>query len=137
MQQPTKFWSTSGDSLSASAARARPDERARFLLAPAESASERELAPTAEQVAANPEKYAGTSFDPARQIRWPWLNRPVTLPSEEEFAPPGYGLGYGWTPEMYLAHHNSMEPPPGSVPTSQPHVFLTPSGATWIRPGAR
>jgi hypothetical protein len=91
-------------------------------------------APTAAEVAANPEKYAGTSFDPARHIRWPWMQSSQT--PAEEFAPPGYGLGYGWTPQMYAAHFNPSVPPPGSVATSNPNVYTMPSGATWILPGS-
>ncbi|MBL8232121.1 MAG: hypothetical protein JNL98_26735 [Bryobacterales bacterium] len=92
-------------------------------------------APTAAEVAANPQKFAGTSFDPARQIRWPWMQQSAA-PGPEESAPAGYGLGYGWTPQMYQAHHNPMVPPPGSAVTTNPNVFTMPSGATWIRPGA-
>lgn len=91
-------------------------------------------APTAAEVAANPEKYAGTSFDPNRQIRWPWMQQ--SPPSAEESAPAGYGLGYGWTPQMYAAHNNPSVPPPGSTPTKNPDIFTMPSGATWIRPGS-
>lgn len=92
-------------------------------------------APTPAEVAASPQKFAGTSFDPARQIRWPWMQQPAAG-NTEEASPAGYGLGYGWTPQMYAAHHNPLVPPSGSAATTNPNVFTMPSGATWIRPGS-
>jgi hypothetical protein len=74
-------------------------------------------------VAANPAKFAGTSFDPARYIDWHFSKKeesaagPAAVPPQAPPAPPAVG------------------PPAGSVATNDPNVFLTASGATWNRPG--
>jgi len=78
-------------------------------------------APTAAEVAANPAKFAGTSFDPARYIDWQFSKKEESAggPQPSPLAPPQTPVG----------------PPAGSVPTNDPNVFLTASGATWNRPG--
>lgn len=93
-------------------------------------------APTAADVAKNPQQYAGTSFDPSRSIAGPW-SRAAANQIDDNSAPAGFGLGFGWTPEMYAAHTGANQPPEGSLATTNPDVFVMPSGATWHRPGAR
>lgn len=87
------------------------------------------LAPTSEEVAANPQRYAGTSFDPARRINGLRLEEPP------EQAPPAFTA---WTPQMFDEWNRVnyvTVPPPGSRPTRDPNVFFTAGGATWHRQG--
>lgn len=81
-------------------------------------------APTAAEVAANPAKFAGTSFDPARYIDWQFSK------NEESSAAPA-----AVPPQTPPAPQPAAGPPPGSLATNDPNVFVTPSGATWNRPG--
>lgn len=86
-------------------------------------------APTAAEVAANPEKYKGTSFDPANAVTPNWVlmrNMESTIPSSPT----------PWTQQQYANYNQQlMQPPAGSTPTNNPNVFTLASGATWNRPG--
>ncbi len=86
-------------------------------------------APTAADVAANPEKYKGTSFDPANAIT-PNCVLMRNLESTTSSTPDP------WTAQQYANYNQQlMQPPAGSTPTNNPNVFTLPSGATWNRPG--
>ncbi|MCC6341168.1 MAG: hypothetical protein IT166_03160 [Bryobacterales bacterium] len=79
-------------------------------------------APTAAEVAANPAKFTGTSFDPARYIDWHF--------SKEESSG-----GLASVPTQAPPIPRADGPPAGSVATNDPNVFVTASGASWNRPG--
>lgn len=79
-------------------------------------------APTAAEVAANPQKYAGTSFDPNRYI--------TPYPRQ---APPAAEAPASTAPGS--AHLSALQVPEGSRPTMNPNVYIMASGATWFRPG--
>ncbi len=88
-------------------------------------------APTAADVAANPARWAGTSFDPNRGVT-PLIH---TIRALEDADARQAGCGFNWhAPQQPVAEPPVYTPPQGSIATGDPNVFVTPFGNTWHRP---
>lgn len=103
------------------------------------------LAPTSAEVAANPNAWRGSSFDPQRTI-WGAQGPPSTggansLPQGSENVG-GVGMYTGANAPLDLTRFTPVQapapsgPPAGSRPTNDPGIFITPTGASWQAPGA-